>query len=506
MESEDMILGTTTEEEDMIVGALTEDEDVILGTPTVENEEVVDLAQPSTSRAAQNQPTGPEPQQYIQNVSLFGEPCTFENDTLPTTGDVLRYVFFLYNEEVNRSNKSVPLKSFVTLVSRKIMSVWEKTQIPIISFSSIRVKVLRAIEDYQDSNKKSVTTSFSVYIAKLGSLFDIACCRCDIINSQCVCKNERKIPSTEKEFIIDQRTERNFKIIQPTKAVQIGSDTAAVPGVVDLSENEPRTSDFVESETDNPLPIPFSSDYIPTSDADAVSVAGPSSPCHYYASKGNIEEYVTECDRYGISDRSASALATYLFKGYNVRNNKGEQIIIDRNKIRREREKTRRKIIQKRNDVSLLKAFSFDSRKDKTLAPVTLEGRQHPRHIKETHFCILRQPNSVYLGHVASEHSTSPRKALSLINFFNEKGIGLSQVFGICCDGEPTNTGRLTGILRTFEKQLKRPLHRFVCLLHFNELPLRHIFAQIDGPTTGPTTSAGEIAKNLKDCETKPVI
>ena len=36
-----------------------------------------------------------------------------------------------------------------------------------------------------------------------------------------------------------------------------------------------------------------------------------------------------------------------------------------------------------------------------------------------------------------------------------------------------------------------------ICLLHTNELPLRHLFTDLDGPTTGANSSQGVIAKLL---------
>ncbi|GBM44766.1 hypothetical protein AVEN_164923-1 [Araneus ventricosus] len=44
---------------------------------------------------------------------------------------------------------------------------------------------------------------------------------------------------------------------------------------------------------------------------------------------------------------------------------------------------------------------------------------------------------------------------------------------------------------------LNRPLPWFVCQLHANELPLRHLFAHVDRTTTGPRSLTGEIRKSL---------
>lgn len=42
-------------------------------------------------------------------------------------------------------------------------------------------------------------------------------------------------------------------------------------------------------------------------------------------------------------------------------------------------------------------------------------------------------------------------------------------------------------------------------MLHFNELPLRHVYCAIDGTTTGPNSFSGSIGKRLIDCEKLPV-
>ncbi|GBN63215.1 hypothetical protein AVEN_236055-1 [Araneus ventricosus] len=53
---------------------------------------------------------------------------------------------------------------------------------------------------------------------------------------------------------------------------------------------------------------------------------------------------------------------------------------------------------------------------------------------------------------------------------------------------------------------LNRPLQWFVCQLHANELPLRHVFEHVDRTTTGPRSLTGEIRKSLAGCEKLSVI
>lgn len=75
----------------------------------------------------------------------------------------------------------------------------------------------------------------------------------------------------------------------------------------------------------------------------------------------------------------------------------------------------------------------------------------------------------------------------------------------IGCDGTNVNTGKYGGIIRLLEKNLQRPLQWVICLLHMNELPLRHLFFHIDGATSGPKTYTGQLGKSLETCEQLPV-
>ena len=42
-------------------------------------------------------------------------------------------------------------------------------------------------------------------------------------------------------------------------------------------------------------------------------------------------------------------------------------------------------------------------------------------------------------------------------------------------------------------------------MLNANELPLRHLFSNLDGKTSGPRSFTGPIGKLLQNCEKRPV-
>lgn len=74
-----------------------------------------------------------------QDFSIFGEPCLFKEEKLPTKMDVLRRVFLNYNERVEEKTK-VQLKYFCGDVAKEIIDIWKKTTIPIIKHLSIKKK------------------------------------------------------------------------------------------------------------------------------------------------------------------------------------------------------------------------------------------------------------------------------------------------------------------------------------------------------------------------------
>ena len=64
-------------------------------------------------------------------------------------------------------------------------------------------------------------------------------------------------------------------------------------------------------------------------------------------------------------------------------------------------------------------------------------------------------------------------------------------------DGTASMTGKYNGCIRGLEELLNKPLQWIVCLLHTNELSLRHVFGALDGSTSGPDTFAGPTGKKL---------
>ena len=58
-------------------------------------------------------------------------------------------------------------------------------------------------------------------------------------------------------------------------------------------------------------------------------------------------------------------------------------------------------------------------------------------------------------------------------------------------DSTSSMTGVNNGAIRCMEEIIYRPFQWAICLLHLNELPLRHVFITLDGTTKSPDAFSG---------------
>ena len=64
-------------------------------------------------------------------------------------------------------------------------------------------------------------------------------------------------------------------------------------------------------------------------------------------------------------------------------------------------------------------------------------------------------------------------------------------------DSTAANTGKYIGAFASLENMRQGKLLWVFCVLHLNELPLRHIFVFVNAPTSGNKTFKGVIGKLL---------
>jgi len=119
---------------------------------------------------------------------------------------------------------------------------------------------------------------------------------------------------------------------------------------------------------------------------------------------------------------------------------------------------------------------------------------------------LVQEPGSSYLGHVTPATGSALSIQNSIMNFIEENNINVENLMAIGYDGTAVNTGKKGGAIRLVEEHLNRPLQWFVCLLHANELPLRHLFEHLDGATSGPKSFSGPVGTMLIRCEKMPIV
>lgn len=210
-------------------------------------------------------------------------------------------------------------------------------------------------------------------------------------------------------------------------------------------------------------------------------------------------------DRFGVSDRAGAAIVSAALQDVGIISPSNISNVVDRNKIRRERTKART-TLSSQSVLAVSDQFGlyFDGRKDRTLS---LEDNRR-KVITEEHLSLVKEPGSEYIGHVSVNSGRAQIIAQHIVSFLScaDNDIDLTKLVAIGCDGTCVNTGVRGGVIRHMELILRRPLQWFVCQLHANELPLRHLFTHLDGTTTGPRSFTGEIGKSLEECEKKPVV
>lgn len=212
------------------------------------------------------------------------------------------------------------------------------------------------------------------------------------------------------------------------------------------------------------------------------------------------------CDRFDVSDRVGASIATAVIDDLNLLQ-KNNSLVIDKNKIRRERIKLRSELQSEIDFAKInLSSIFFDGRKDNTLVMIKNGPKRKKTFLKEEHISLIQEPFSKYLGHLCVDSGSAQCIVNHFFTFFEKKHIQTNNLVAVGCDGTNVNTGCNNGIITLMEMRLKKPLQWLVCLLHINELPLRHLFSHLDGKTVSPNTYSGIIGKQLDKCETLPVV
>lgn len=434
---------------------------------------------------------------------------------LPTIKDVIKYILFVKHDLKLKYNGKDPSNSDTfAIVSEKICDIWTKASIPIVTKERIIQLQKQHFEKYlhlkrYPKNKRSDSYEnklkcFSVLSEKL---FDVAACKCTSFKF-CSCLKPKKVPINERNFMLDQRNDRKMAIggidkkettrLMKRQQRQIEESTRATKKFCSTQETYSDSACYEDAMSESCLEIN------PILEGSSTSMPSVEAPSTSTANRNTLPlpTVAKVCDRYGLSLRSAAAVTSAVLADVGLVSTKELTLVIDKNKIHRAVSKARTEA-SKDIGSTVIKSIYFDGRKDKTLINEKIGNRYRRKEVLEEHVSVLAEPGSIYLGHTTPNRGTGKEIQISITTLLEGQRWKLDDLICVGCDGTATNTGWKGGVIQNLEQYLKRPLQWCVCLLHANELPLRHLFSTLDGPTSGPKEYSGPIGKQLVGCETK---
>lgn len=442
--------------------------------------------------------------------SVFGHPKELSKSVLPTCEDICRAYCHYQQSEECKSISDIP-----KAVAAEVNEIYARASIPTIEFDSIVKKVKRLVEKGYDLRKypesKRSSKTYQESLSGFIKLFDICSCKCfdNGIRDRkdCTCPLASKIPPIEWDFWIDQKTSRKMIIgkLDPMVTSKLQKqEERKLKADAFIRESRKRMAEcsIISEEMD------YSSDEEIDSNNTDVEFTGEQSDDNdstesEEGAQQNRHQFPELCkavDRANVSNRDACLIANAVLKDLGILS---PQNALHPSKLRRQRTAWRNKSAAAHEDENQrIVCLGFDGKIDVTLTKTGSICRK----TREEHYVLVAFPCRSYAEHVVPSSGKADdisREILSFVRSSNSE----ATLSAVVCDGTAVNTGQYNGVIRQLEVSLQRPLQWLICLLHANELPLRKLMEVVDGKTTGPKTSEGQIAKMLQfDPQLKPII
>ena len=152
-----------------------------------------------------------------------------------------------------------------------------------------------------------------------------------------------------------------------------------------------------------------------------------------------------------MTNRASAAIASPTLKAFKIVTEKDKRYVVDRSKLRRERQKYREKIRNKEQELFELRDSIFvDGRKNATMTMVEVNKNYHRLTVIEEHYVIVGEPNGFYLSHVMPEDGTRYEIATSVYSAI--KDAALEQKLKIVgSDGSAVMTGKSKGFIASIK-------------------------------------------------------
>ena len=452
---------------------------------------------------------------------IFGTPQNLPANQLPTYTDFMKKLI-QHREDFKTTNGEYPSFhdiSYPLCYKVEEASLPTKASLPTVTHQeavrmllSFHKKYNNKLKPYKGrKDQPKYQNRLSDFRHKANFLFDLSKCKCtDLYN--CKCPKEHKVPAKEREFLEDQRGLRRMIIgsVNKRETLRLKRKACRMKSIIQQTKKQ-KTNEgksqiqtaFLQSD-DECANHTTDDEYIPPTYSTKPKKTKRKRNQKLTTSLPSLAQ---ACDKTGVSDRSAAVIATSILHDIGIVSPIKLTEVIDRNKIRRERKKKLGKL-QQDDKLCFHERVTvyFDGRKDKTVTQLLGDDRKyHKQIISEEHITMVVEPKGTYFNHTTPNSGSSKDITDSIVTSLKEKDVNTEKVQAVECDGTNVNTGQKAGVIRRFEESFNHPLQWLVCLLHTNELPLRHFFEALDGSTSGPRGYFGSIGRQLETCTQHPV-
>lgn len=456
-------------------------------------------------------------------AELFDKKEIDEN-YLPRNGEVIAYYHYSRDLASYHSKKSLTISA----VADKVIEIWKKTDMHIITKKHVRKKIEVALKAYRTIKRKIVVGTYASHeLQFLHDVFNALPLQCDCEDIHCCdCSFKATLGEQHYTFFVDQATERKYKINEyydeeimnqtinskisdlsirstspPRPSSPLPAENVLKTPRNDKTKNEngsSKESDDDDGHSDDP-------DYKP--DVKTIIPKFVKLPNSIY--ELNIEGVVLESMRYNTSVRETAAIVNRTLEGIGAITDDAKGLVVTPAFIQRRTNLLGRELTsswKKKTQDNELQCFFFDGVCMHNKMPIRKNNRNVPDNsVLYDNIAIVKEPNSRFLGFVTTADSAAESIYHKLLEFFIENEISLSNLIAIGCDGAPTNVGVDNGIIRKFEESLQRPLHYIVCLLHLIELILKAIICYYYGENINKFKILGKINDELNNCHNFPV-
>ena len=460
---------------------------------------------------------------------IFGQPAPLNENVLPTSLDIGRAILHIQNEtqifKASQEDSKIHLNVKFHLVRKQIAeqvhAIFEKASIPCAELKTIENRI-DSLWQKREKLKNRKYRGMEEYQQNWSKLFDVCPCKCPYVKCEavgclnaecddyhgvlCTCLKGSKPHEHELSFLHDQRHCRLQVIsdkIDKEATKKMDEAQARLKREKEKSEKETkRVNDLMEAQREaNEACESFDSAEEPLQPRKKRKREDEFKAGYERSSTRNmqdLENTAEACDRLDMEDNKAAYLLNAYLKDLNLLT---PETIVDRKKLSRQRAKYRKKKRdeeiekQKKDEIT---SIYFDGREDATLTMKSINGIPRKTVQVEEHISMVEEPGSRYLAHVTPQDGTGEEIAKSLYKTL--KSIGAEKTVKVAGnDGCLTNNGWDKGACACFERFTGKPLQRFSCMLHANELPLKAALVLHMGKTTGPSTHQGPISKAIHD-------